>query len=102
MSMSNRNRATDTFRLTLETIPGQFNESHAAIQIENMDNVLSVEPEAVCPVCGSPFTDAGRVGYVHPIELDDDVVKVCLGPKDEFDDGVGGLAWMYTHAEGQV
>jgi hypothetical protein len=98
--MSNKDRATDTFRLTIETVPGSFKGNTAKHQIlSGVDGIKDATLEAVCPVCGDPFLEAGRVGFNHPIDLEEEIESVCLGPDEKFSDGVGGLTWMYSHTE---
>lgn len=101
--MSNKNKATDTFRMTLETNPRRFKNRTAQHQVvEGVDGVKDAKVEAVCPVCGCPFREAGRIGYGQPVDLAETDGRVCIGKKGHLDDGVGGLVWLYTHKVGQV
>jgi len=55
----------------------------------------------LCPTCDKPYESRGRVGWNHPIDLDDDVERVCVGENGENHDK-GGLTWLYNHTKGQL
>jgi hypothetical protein len=40
-----------------------------------------------------PFVEAGRVGYNHPVYLEEEIKKVCLGPDEDFSEDP---TWLYA------
>lgn len=52
--------------------------------------------ETLCPTCGEPYDERIRLGFNHPVLLDE-VDKFCMGEKDETDGAPGGLGWLYSH-----
>ena len=49
---------------------------------------------SLCPTCGEPYESRLRLGYEHPVALDE-VDQVCMGYDEK--GGKGGLAWLYAH-----
>lgn len=55
----------------------------------------------ICPTCGEPYDSRGRIGWNHPIDLEDDLGRVCVGENGEHHSD-GGLTWLYNHTKDQV
>lgn len=50
---------------------------------------------SLCPTCGEPYEARLRLGYKHPVSLDE-VDQVCMGYNRK-GGNKGGLAWLYAH-----